>query len=262
MHSTYQSCGGEAIREVSAKKVVLPMTKIALVGAGKTGGEILHLTRNKPGIRVTIFDIDNPPTASKLKGHDIAICFLPGGPFLEAIPELLEAGIPVVTGSTGFSWPDGQQAFSDRLREKGLMWVHANNFSLGMNIMHEMIRILGEAVSLYDDWSYSLHEVHHTGKKDAPSGTALAWKQWLGRPVAITSERTGDVVGEHALTLSTPFENITVSHSARDRRIFASGALWTAKQILAEYDNMTPGLYDIQQIALEKLWKNANNKAE
>ncbi|MDG5767802.1 dihydrodipicolinate reductase C-terminal domain-containing protein [Balneolales bacterium ANBcel1] len=234
---------------------------IALVGAGRTGGEVLKLAHGKKEIQVTVYDIDNPPEASKLAGHDIAICFLPGDPFVAAIPELLAAKIPVVTGSTGFAWPGGRQAFSEKLGEQGLIWVHANNFSLGMNIMHELIRILSMADSLYDEWSYAIHEVHHTRKKDAPSGTALAWKEWLAKPVEVTSERTGDVVGEHSLTLSTPFEEITVEHSARNRSIFASGALWTARQVLADRHEMAPGLYDIQQIALDKLWKRTGPAA-
>jgi len=235
---------------------VSSVMKIALLGAGKTGSEVLRLTRNLSDVSVTAFDIENPPKASKLDGYDAAISFLPGEPFLETIPELLETDLPVITGSTGFTWPGGRETFSEKLRQRGLIWVHANNFSIGMNIMHEIIRLIGRADSLYDEWSYSIHEVHHTKKKDAPSGTALAWKQWLDKPVEITSERTGDVIGEHSLTLSTPFENITVTHSARDRQIFASGALWTARQVLADRNEMEPGLYDVQQIALSKLWNS------
>ncbi len=235
--------------------------KIALLGTGKTGGEVLQLAGEDSGVSITPFDIYNPPDRSGLTGHDIAISFLPGEPFLEYIPELLAVDMPVVAGSTGFEWPGGREAFSRKLKELGRVWVHANNFSLGMNIMHEMINILGKAGTLYNDLSFSIHEVHHTHKKDAPSGTALVWKEWLDQPATITSERTGDVIGEHTLTLNTPFENITVTHSARDRKIFASGALWTARQVSNELDTMEPGLYDIQQIALKKLWGSRPNPA-
>ncbi|MEX2657091.1 MAG: dihydrodipicolinate reductase C-terminal domain-containing protein [Balneolales bacterium] len=234
---------------------------IALLGKGKTGGEVLRLARNRSDVSVTVFDREHPPERSRLAGHDVIISFLPGEPFQAAIPELLASRIPVVTGSTGFEWPGGREAFSRQLKDAGLTWVHANNFSLGMNLVHEMIKILGMAGELYDDFEFSLHEVHHKKKKDAPSGTALTWKEWLDQPVEITSERTGDVIGDHALTLVTPFEHIRVSHSARDRQIFASGALWTAKQVLAGIGDMEPGLYDIQQIALHKLWKEARASA-
>ncbi|MDI6402232.1 dihydrodipicolinate reductase C-terminal domain-containing protein [Balneolaceae bacterium ANBcel3] len=230
------------------------MIKIALVGSGKTGGEVLRVAEGQPDVSVTAFDIDNKPTVEKLAGHDAVICFLPGEPFLATIDILLESGLPVITGATGFEWPGGKQAFSDTLSGRGLVWVHGHNFSLGMNLMREIIRILGRAETLYDDLSFNMHEIHHTKKKDAPSGTALVWKDWLEKPVEITSERTGDVVGEHALTLTTPYEEITVSHSARNRQIFASGALWTARQVINDLDSMKPGLYDVQQIALGKLW--------
>ncbi len=234
--------------------------KIALLGKGKTGGELLRLIRNSPGLSVTVFDRENPPERTRLSGHDVIISFLPGDAFLEAIPELKVSGIPVVTGSTGFDWPGGRETFSTQLKDSNLIWVHADNFSLGMNLIHEMIKVLGLAGTLYDDFSFSLHEVHHTGKKDAPSGTALAWKEWLNMPVDITSERTGDVVGEHTLTFNTSFEQITLSHSARDRQIFASGALWTARHVLDSGSDMGPGLHDLRRIALYKLREAGSQK--
>ncbi len=224
--------------------------KIALLGNGKTGSHVLSLTRNVQGTGVTVFNREHPPERSALSGHDVIISFLPGDAFMAFIPEIVASRVPVVTGSTGFEWPDGREAFSKRLRKEGLVWVHASNFSLGMNLMHEMIRVLKMSGELYDDYRFSLHEVHHSGKKDAPSGTALSWKQWLEQPVEITSERTGNVIGEHALALDTPFERIAISHSALDRRIFASGALWAARQLLEEDAIDEPGLYDMRQLAL------------
>ncbi len=246
---------------------------IALLGKGKTGSRVLSLAGKIPGTTVTVFDRARPPERHALAGHDVIISFLPGDAFLEYIPELLASRVPVVSGSTGFDWPDGREKFSQRLKSEGLVWVHASNFSLGMNLMYEMIQILGMAGTLYDEYSFSIHEVHHTGKKDAPSGTALAWKRWLNQPVTVTSGRTGDVIGEHTLTLDTPFERITIHHSARDRQLFASGALWTARQILSgerakqgdqaghapdpeAVPGPGPGLYDIQQLALARIGGN------
>ena len=227
---------------------------IALLGAGKTGGKVAELAGEQDDTRVTVFDIDNPPTVQAMRAHDVVISFLPGPPFAALIEDLLQLDIPVISGSTGFDWPDGREAFSQKLSGLGRTWVHANNFSIGMNIVHELIRIISMADQLYGQCSFHMHEVHHVHKKDAPSGTALAWEKWLAKPVEITSERTGDVVGAHTLTLKTPFEEITVAHSAKDRRLFAAGALWTAREVLAQNASMKPGLYDIQQIALKKLW--------
>lgn len=206
--------------------------KIALLGKGKTGSRIIELVNNEPGASLEVFDRAHPPERNALARHDIIISFLPGDAFLQYIPELMASGVPVVTGSTGFEWPGGRKAFSDKLSGKGLFWVHANNFSLGMSLIRQMIRILGMAGLLYEDCSYSLKEVHHTGKRDAPSGTALTWKQWLNQPVEILSERTGDVTGEHTLTLDASGERISIHHSALNRDLFASGALWAARMVL------------------------------
>ena len=211
------------------------------------------LASSTPGMSVSIFNTSRPPERQALSGHDVIISFLPGPAFLSCIPELIASRIPVVTGSTGFKWPEGREAFSSSLSENGLQWLHASNFSLGMSLVHEMIQILGMAGTLYDEHSFAIHEVHHKNKKDAPSGTALSWQRWLGAPAEVTSERTGDVVGEHSLTLNTPFEQIRIHHSARDRKLFASGALWAARQVLHADLLPGPGLHDFQQLVLAGL---------
>lgn len=226
---------------------------IALLGKGKTGQHVLKLAENRYDKPVTVCDTERPVSAERLESHDVVISFLPGEAFEHAIPHLIASRVPVITGSTGFEWPEGRQAFSDMLAREGLTWIHANNFSLGMNLIREMIRMLGKADRLYPDCWYSLHEVHHARKKDRPSGTALAWKQWLDQPVEITSERTGDVVGEHRLMLHTAREEITLGHKARDRAIFADGALWAAEQLLAGNLNAGPGLHDFQQQTMDLL---------
>lgn len=226
---------------------------IALLGNGKTGSRVADLVREHPGIAVTAFNRSRPPECEALREHDIIISFLPGDAFVEYIPELIASGRPVVSGSTGFDWPEGREVFSLRIAGESLIWIHANNFSLGMNLIHEMIQIMGMAATVYDEHSFSIHEIHHSQKKDAPSGTALAWKRWLDHPASITSERTGDVTGEHTLTLDTPFEKISIHHMAKNRQIFASGALWTASRLLSGQDSLEPGLYDMQRFVLSQI---------
>jgi 4-hydroxy-tetrahydrodipicolinate reductase len=213
----------------------------------------MHWPEHAPGMSVSIFNTSRPPERQALTGHDIIISFLPGPAFLSCIPELVASRIPVVSGSTGFEWPDGREAFSNSLAESGLHWLHASNFSLGMSLIHEMIQVLGMAGTLYDEHSFAIHEIHHQLKKDAPSGTALSWHRWLGASAEVTSERTGDVIGEHSLTLTTPFERIRIHHSARDRKLFASGALWAARQVLYGEFLPGPGLHDFQQMVLRGL---------
>lgn len=219
--------------------------KVALLGTGKTGGKVLELL--KPA-EVTSFNSANPLTPEKLRGHDVAISFLPGPVLLEYIDRLIDSGLPLASGSTGFDWPEDIDA---RLKAKGLAWVTAANFSLGMNLVYGMLKVLSKAPQLYDDFEFQLHEIHHVHKRDHPSGTALSWQQWVGQPVAITSAREGDNPGDHKLTLVTPYEDISVQHQAKDRRIFAQGAIWVAAKLAA--GEVAPGLHDLRAIMEREL---------
>jgi 4-hydroxy-tetrahydrodipicolinate reductase len=218
--------------------------KIALLGKGKTGSKVLELG----GADVTAFDTKNAPTYEKLVQYDVIISFLPGDAFEELIPTLLETKRPVVTGSTGFKWPSD---FDKTLQEKNLVWIHATNFSLGVVVIKQLIERLNQVDHLFKDKSYSLHEVHHTKKVDAPSGTALSMQEWLKAPCEVTSERTGDVVGLHTLTLETHGEIIRLEHEAKDRSLFAEGALWAARYLVN--NKLEPGLFAFQKIVEKHL---------
>lgn len=224
--------------------------KVALLGKGKTGGKVLELLQEK-NIPHTVFDSSNAPTIAKLKGHDVIISFLPGEAFKSYLALLLESKIPVVCGSTGMSWPVN---FDAELKNTGAKWIYATNFSLGMNLVHQMILIMKEASKIFEDYKFSLHEIHHTKKLDSPSGTALSWKEWSGHDMEITSERIGDVTGIHEIKLTTPNEEITLKHEASDRKIFASGALYAADKIL-QNNKLAPGLHLFQDVVAKELAK-------
>lgn len=143
----------------------------------------------------------------------------------------LEAGCPVVVGTTGW------YAERDRLRlavERtggGLLW--SANFSVGIALMRLLSEPLGHWLAGAPDFDVSLVETHHAGKRDAPSGTARVLSDAVegaaGRPVPITSVRTGHVPGTHEIAIDGPFERLTIRHEARDRRVFADGALRAAQ---------------------------------
>ncbi len=221
--------------------------KIALLGKGKTGGRVLELLVQNH-IPHTIFDSKNHPTLENLKGHDVVISFLSGDVFSDYMTLLLQSKIPVVTGSTGMQWPAD---FDKKLKALTTPWIYATNFSLGMNLVHQMILILKEASTIINNATFSMNEIHHTKKLDAPSGTALSWKKWLGHEVDITSERIGDVIGIHELKLQTPVEEITIKHEALDRKIFAEGALYAAHKITT----LSPGLHLFQDVVQNELLK-------
>lgn len=226
--------------------------KIALLGKGKTGGKVLELMK-EAHLPHTIFDSTNVPTKELLKGHDVIISFLPGDAFKSYLSLLLESKLPVICGSTGMSWPP---EFDSKLKVLNIKWIYATNFSLGMNLVQQMILIMGRASKIFGNYKFSLNEIHHTKKLDAPSGTALSWKSWANHEMIITSERKGDVIGIHELTLSTPYEEITLKHSALDRKIFAEGALYAANKILND-KTLAPGLHLFQDIVQRELNKES-----
>ena len=200
--------------------------KIAVIGAGKTGGKVVELLGNDLS---EVFDEDNEPTVEKLKESDAAIIFVPGDAVPDIIDKVIESGIPAAWGSTGYDWPEDLE---DKVKAQHAKWVIASNFSLGMNVIRKSIEAISAGSAILKDPEFHIHEVHHVHKKDAPSGTALSWKEWLGKEAEVTSAREGDVKGIHELTLKTGTEEITLRHKALDRALFAEGAIWAAKQLV------------------------------
>ncbi len=220
--------------------------KIALLGAGKTGKKVADLHPD-----TIIFNTSNPLSMEALQECNIVISFLPGDAFIQYIPLLIESKKPVITGSTGFEW---EQTWISKINEESLTWIRGHNFSLGMNLVKSMIEILAKATELYPKAQFSIHDIHHTQKLDSPSGTAISWKKWLNQEAKITAERTGDVVGYHHLEMESEVEKIKITHEAKDRAIFASGAIWAAQQIVASpekykglinFDNLVKDILDI-----------------
>jgi 4-hydroxy-tetrahydrodipicolinate reductase len=124
---------------------------IALLGKGKTGSKVLELTKDE----VEVFDRTHTPNFERLKKHDVIISFLPGDAFLELIPLLLETKLPVVTGSTGLTWPQG---FSQVLADKNLTWIYGTNFSLGVVAVKQLIEKLNQVSHLFPQKSLSIHD--------------------------------------------------------------------------------------------------------
>jgi len=215
--------------------------KFAVIGTGKTGGKVTEVLDEDQ--IVGPFDSTHKPTVDALQPADAAILFVPGPAADELMEPLMEAGIPAAWGTTGYEWPVDLDA---QLKERNLKWLQASNFSLGMNIVRRCLSVIGQSSSVLDAPSFHIHEIHHTDKQDAPSGTAISWEEWLGRDAEITSERKGDVKGIHQLEVQTETESIHLEHQAHDRKIFAQGAVWAAEQLLS--DNVAPGFHDLSTI--------------
>lgn len=116
-----------------------------------------------------------------------------------------------------------------------------------MNLIRKAIQSMSAGAGVLKDPAFHIHEVHHIHKKDAPSGTAISWKEWLDQPVNVTSEREGDVNGIHELTIKTATEEITLKHDALDRSIFAEGAIWAAEQ-LVHNEHISDGVHTFGEL--------------
>ncbi len=220
--------------------------KIAILGRGKTGSKVAELCSEK-NISHTVFHSQNPLTESALKEHDVLIAFVPGQVMLDYLPLILKNPLPVVSGATGVDFPD---TLDTSLKEAQMPWIQGHNFSLGMTIVKKLFDVMNKAPILFEDqWQATIHEIHHTQKLDAPSGTALRWGEWFGHDCNITSERVGDIVGDHAFTFEGPYETISIQHTAKDRRLFASGALWAAQLS----GRITAGFHWFEHLATKEL---------
>jgi 4-hydroxy-tetrahydrodipicolinate reductase len=214
--------------------------KYSIIGTGKTGGTIAQHLGNK----AVPFDEYNRPTTEKLKKTDIAIIFVPGSAAAEVIETVLKANIPAIWGTTGYAWPAD---LPQRVKEVDARWIIGSNFSLGMNLVRKAIQILGKGSGLLVNPEFHIHEIHHVQKQDAPSGTSLSWRDWLGQSASISSDRQGDVIGIHNLHIKTPGESVYLKHEAHTRNIFAHGAIWAANYLLAN-PYIDAGVYQFQDI--------------
>ncbi len=219
--------------------------KIAIIGRGKTGSKVKEQT--SPEDIVGVYGKEDFPSLQELQQADVAIVFIPGDAFLQIIPALLEAKIPVVSGATGFNVPAN---LDQELRNREIPWVFGSNFSIGMNIfflINERLNALSPALG---GFNLSMTEKHHTKKLDTPSGSALSIRNYYDVDLPIDSVREGDTVGYHEVLCESSGEKIQLSHKALDRSIFAKGAIWAAQLISAINLNSSikPGLHNFTDV--------------
>lgn len=212
--------------------------RILVIGDGRMGQAIATLAGERGHRVVAILGAagnrDGAGIAARAAESDVAIEFTEPSSASANVACCVAAGLPVVSGTTG--WYDALPAIeADVVRREGaLFW--APNFSLGVALAVELAQRMGAAFARHEQFDARLVETHHVGKLDAPSGTALAMGHaaaaGLGREIPITSVRVGHVPGTHTLIFDGPFEQVTLTHDARDRRVFAEGALRAAEWLV------------------------------
>jgi 4-hydroxy-tetrahydrodipicolinate reductase len=163
---------------------------------------------------------------------DVAIDFSQPDAVRGNLEALASHGLNVVIGTTG--WQAHEAAMRARAADAGIGVLAAANFSLGMNIFSYLVEQAARAFIRVEDVGAWIHEAHHAAKKDAPSGTALmllAAMQQAGytRTIDMSSTRAGAIPGTHVVGFDGGGETVTLTHSVRDRSVFAHGALEAAR---------------------------------
>jgi 4-hydroxy-tetrahydrodipicolinate reductase len=171
---------------------------------------------------------------ARLTGVDVALEFTTPATAPANIARLLAAGVPVVSGTTG--WEDQLPSLAALARARlGALLVDAN-FSVGVHVMLHAARVMAEAFQPRPEFEGQIVEAHHRQKRDAPSGTALslqrAAREAGGREVPVTSIRIGAVPGTHELRYEGPYESLSLEHVARDRSVFGAGAVLAAEWLV------------------------------
>ncbi|CAN5179020.1 4-hydroxy-tetrahydrodipicolinate reductase [soil metagenome] len=234
--------------------------KIALIGYGKMGKAIEEIALEKGHEIVLKITSRNQEdfTASNLKKADIAIEFTSPETAVTNILCCIAAGIPVVCGTTG--WLSKLVEVTNAIKNSHSAFLYASNFSIGVNIFFELNKKLSQLMSRQSDYDVSIEEIHHTQKKDAPSGTAITLAQqildqiktkskWVnqkaGAPeeLAIISKRIDPAPGTHSVKYTSQVDDLTITHTAHNRIGFASGAVLAAEFVFGK-----SGIYSMKDV--------------
>jgi 4-hydroxy-tetrahydrodipicolinate reductase len=228
------------------------IVKIALIGYGKMGREIETIALDKGHEIVHKFDSANPATVELLKQADVAIEFSRPENAVKHLHLCLEAGIPVVCGTTG--WYAEYDFIAESFHKQGGSLFTATNFSIGVNITFYLNKKLAAIMNKYQSYAAGIEEIHHTKKLDSPSGTAITlaegilhennrfdhWalsesnRQNTAVTLPIHAVRRDDVPGTHTVTWDSEIDRIDITHTAHSRKGFASGAVLAAEWLLSK----------------------------
>jgi 4-hydroxy-tetrahydrodipicolinate reductase len=218
---------------------------VALIGLGKMGRALDQLAPERGFSVVARIGRGQSITPTSLNGAAVAIEFTEPQVAPANIRACLEAGCPVVAGTTG--WYSELPAVRDDVEHHKGALLTAPNFSLGVAVFTHLVAEAARRFAAVPGFDAHLVEIHHSAKKDAPSGTAAALAEVAakarGAAVPITSIRTGSVPGTHELLFDAPFEQVRLVHEARDRRVFAEGALAAARWIVGRR-----GIFTMQDV--------------
>jgi len=222
--------------------------KIALVGYGKMGKAIEEIALQRGHEIILRIDVNNLDefTLENVKYADSAIEFTSPHTAFENVRKCIDFGVPVVCGSTG--WMERMEEIKKLNEKKKGAFIYASNYSVGVNIFFEVNKKLASMMAQQPEYEVQITEIHHTQKKDAPSGTAITLAEqileklekknrWVNHitdnveDLEILSERIDPAAGTHKVKYSSVIDDIEIIHTAHNRTGFALGAVLAAEFI-------------------------------
>lgn len=225
--------------------------KIALVGYGKMG-HIIDDIATKKGHEI-VARLNETPTKDNLNNPDVIIEFSNPEVAFENIKVGLEHNIPVICGTTG--WLDRKSEIEEIALKNNTAFLYGSNFSLGVNLFFALNEKLTDLMKGFPEYQVQLEEIHHTHKKDAPSGTAIslaegiiknddrfdAWKldETQNKEIGIFALRQDEVPGTHRVSYKSAVDELEIKHTAFNRNGFALGAVIAAEWIIGKKGNFT-----------------------
>jgi len=222
--------------------------RILLLGYGKMGKAIEQIALSRGHQISGKINIDNTEDLVSINSSNTDVCIEFSQPesAFENIKLMLEKGIPVISGTTG--WLERKPEIEKICLQQNGTFLTASNFSIGVNLFFKLNSVLAEMMKPYADYDVKMEEIHHTQKKDAPSGTAITLAEvilkthpskgkWVNHhsdkneELIIISERTDEVPGTHIVTYTSAIDDIEIKHVAHSREGFAQGAVLVAEWI-------------------------------
>lgn len=222
--------------------------KIALLGYGKMGHSIEEIAVNRGHEIVLKINDQNLEdlTKANIRKAEVAIEFTNPDSAVKNILFCLQEEVAVVCGTTG--WLKNLKTVEDKCKEVNGSFLYASNFSVGVNIFFELNKKLAALLKTHPAYDVAIEEIHHTQKKDAPSGTAITLAEqiiqfsdiknkWINeesgnkKELSIISKRIDEIPGTHSVKYTSAIDDIEIIHTAHNRKGFAEGAVLAAEFI-------------------------------
>jgi 4-hydroxy-tetrahydrodipicolinate reductase len=239
---------------------------VAIIGYGKMAKEVEQVANEKKIKIAKIFKEEEnydalALTKQNLKNIDVCIDFTTPAAVISNIEAVVNSGKDIVIGTTG--WYDKLEDIKKLVKKNNVGLLYCPNFSLGVNLLYQIINTASHIFNKFDEYDMMVSEIHHKNKVDSPSGTALSLAQLILQNVKrkkeilkdtskakikpeqlhVTSTRVGSVIGQHSVMFDSDADTIEISHTAKNRRGFALGALLAADWIIGK-----KGVYTMKDV--------------